>query len=141
MDKNRNLIVSLWLLCALTACDVPSRAPQSHLQDQAQVKNNSANNPRQDVASDLDKQIAAYGSARVIIQLNIEGNEALSPALITAAQDRLIMELSEFEHKVIRRYSSLPMMVLEVDGAASDYLLDSPLVNSVQLDSLSHTMQ
>ena len=65
----------------------------------------------------------------------------LTPALIAEAQDHLILELSEFNHKVIRRYSSLPMMVLEVERGASAYLLDSPLVKSVQPDTLSHTMQ
>lgn len=95
---------------------------------------------------DLDKyaalmaRIDAGGSARIIVELNLPGGADVPSGTIAEAQDQLLRELSDYQYTLVRRYSSLPMLALEVRRDALDYLLSSPQVKSISPDSLMRPM-
>ena len=73
------------------------------------------------VAPTIDPAVRAAvqsGRARVIVELHLPagGEPAAREAAIARAQDAVIARLPAPHASVIRRYASIPMLALEVDG-------------------------
>lgn len=97
------------------------------------------------IAADVAAQVAAGGSARVLVELEVpfaaEGR--LAPArrgeqrgAIASAQAGLAAALADRPHRVVRAFRSVPGMALEVDAGALEALARSPLVVRVTADEL-----
>ena len=89
---------------------------------------------------EIFRAIDRYGQARVIIELKIDHAGELTPSIINTAQDKLLQQLTGYHSKLVRRYSSLPMLTLEVDKESLEFLIRSPLVKSIHFDSRRHSM-
>ena len=95
------------------------------------------------VSPELWQEIRDYGSARVVVQLNVTSRpEAKLPInqrvaqrqAIAHVQDRVIAELAGTHHRVITMSRSNPAVVLNVEREALALLEASPLVSSVTRD-------
>jgi subtilisin family serine protease len=90
--------------------------------------------------------VAREGSARVIVELETPGTvfrpEGFLQSLarlaqrqeIARAQGRVLSRLRAFAHRELRRYSTVPLMALEVDAAALSELEASGLVKRIYED-------
>ena len=94
----------------------------------------------QQAYKEIFRVIDRDGQARVIVELKIEHVDTSRPSIIQKARDKLLQHLSGFHYIVLRQYSTLPMLVLEVDRQAFEILISSPLVDSVHIDSQMHKM-
>jgi hypothetical protein len=70
----------------------------------------------------------AEGSVRVIVELSVE------PAGIGGAQDLVLQSLEGTQHRVTRRYQTVPLLGLEVSAEALRRLARSPAVRNIQED-------
>ena len=95
------------------------------------------------VLPELWQEIRDYGSARVVVQLNVTSRpEAKLPIrqkvaqreAIAHVQDRIIAELAGTHHRVITMSRFSPALVLNVEREALAILEASPLVRSVIRD-------
>lgn len=92
-------------------------------------------------AKELLSEVYKTGIVRVIVSLDMGRDDSAGPRVIATAQEALLEELSLFGVEEIKRYRSIPMIVLNVGPAALGYLLASPAVSSVEPDSIAHTME
>ena len=69
---------------------------------------------------------------RVIVMLRIESSESGS---IRAARDRLLAGLPADGHRLLRTYTVVPAIAVEVSPAVLEALRSSPLVAHVKPDS------
>jgi len=69
----------------------------------------------------IDPQVRASiqaGRARVIVELRVEATDdpARRMALIAQAQDAVLARLREPHARMARRYASIPMLAMDIDG-------------------------
>lgn len=80
---------------------------------------------------------------RVIVQLNVPGQtkqaELMTPAIHTT-QNELMSAMKAYNIRLIHEYDYIPFMAMEVDRAAFEGLLNSPLVVGVEEDILMKPM-
>jgi len=76
--------------------------------------------------------------ARVLVELTVpEADSALRPRAIERAQDALLGRLRGTNTRVFRRYTSVPMVALEIDADALARLeAMSDLVSRVRMDTV-----
>lgn len=95
------------------------------------------------VLPELWQEIRDYGSARVVVQLNVTsrpeaklpmGQKVAQREAIAHVQDRIIAELAGTHHRVITMSRSSPALILNVEREALAILDASPLVRSVIRD-------
>ena len=84
---------------------------------------------------DLIAKAAREGSLRVTVQLRIEPATA-NRGSIAAAQDFVIQELAGTAHRVLRRFTTIPYLGLEVSADALRRLAASPTVIGIREDRL-----
>ncbi|MBU6283607.1 hypothetical protein KGQ64_15310 [bacterium] len=75
------------------------------------------------------------GWSRVIVMLRVNTTD---PASLAALREKLLSGLPPGSHRVLRTYSAVPAVSLDVSPGALAALRSSPLVASVQADSLAH---
>lgn len=85
--------------------------------------------------------IERSGHARVIVALKTEQAKELTPSVIQTVRDKLLRQLSGYHYKLLRQYSTLPLLTLEVDKQSFEFLISSPLVNSIHMDSQKHKIK
>jgi len=88
------------------------------------------------------RQLVAASSARVIVELRLDdsGEPNQHPQAIARAQDVLLSRLPHSHVSVARRYTSVPLLALEIDATALAALEAMPdLVVSVKPDGRSKT--
>jgi len=136
--------LGLGLLYTLVSCAYGDGGLQSVPGDEVVQKETRTETQKSRIDPDkyvgLISQIDHAGHARIIVELNLPDGADDSSASIIEAQDQLIRGLADFQYTLVRRYSSLPMLVLEVRRDALDYLLRSPQVKSISPDSLLRPM-
>lgn len=100
--------------------------------------------------SELFNKVRANGTVFVIVRLHLsvafqaEGNlpdnqsVAEQRARITATQDALQRELQDYTIRVYKTYETIPALAMEVNEAALEALISSPLVESIQEDALTN---
>lgn len=88
----------------------------------------------------LLQETADKGRVRVIVSLNTPGPAPATVAAIAQTQAQLLEDLSQYSVEDIRRYRTVPLLLLEVGSPALRYLIEHPLVLSVEPDRPSHTM-
>lgn len=94
--------------------------------------------PQQRRAAELRSEIDRTGSLRVIVTLQIDGQEPASAEAIRATKERLLAALQGRQYKVLYLYPSQPLLALVVWSDALDVLLSSPLVRSITPDAKRH---
>ena len=88
------------------------------------------------------RQLVGASSARVIVELRLDesGDPNQRPEAIARAQDALLSRLPHSHISVARRYTSVPLLALEIDATALAALEAMPdMVVSVKADRLSKT--
>ena len=88
------------------------------------------------------RQLVGASSARVIVELRLDdsGEPNQHPQAIARAQDALLSRLPHSHVSVARRYTSVPLLALEIDATALAALEAMPdLVVSVKPDGRSKT--
>jgi hypothetical protein len=88
------------------------------------------------------RQLVGASSARVIVELRLDdsGDPNQRPEAIARAQDAILSRLPHSHISVARRYTSVPLLALEIDATALAALEAMPdLVVSVKLDRRSKT--
>ena len=88
------------------------------------------------------RQLVGASSARVIVELRLDdpGDPNQRPEAIACAQDALLSRLPHSHVSVARRYTSVPLLALEIDATALAALEAMPdLVVSVKPDGRSKT--
>jgi len=85
------------------------------------------------------RAVTKRGSARVLVELSVgEADAASRPRLIEAAQDVLLQRLGSAGARMVRRYTTVPLLALEIDAAALARLeAMSDLVSRVRLDTMA----
>ena len=96
--------------------------------------------PSSPAASALLQEATQKGQVRVIVSLAISSEVPQAPAAIAQAQGRLLQDLSAYPVEIVRQYRTLPLLALEVGSSALRYLLEHPLVRSVEPDRPLRTM-
>jgi hypothetical protein len=89
-------------------------------------------------AIDPEVRVATqHGTARVLVELSIaETNSRSRPRLIEEAQNELLHRLREASVRVVRRYTTVPLLALEIDAKALAGLETmSDLVTHVRMDT------
>jgi subtilisin family serine protease len=91
------------------------------------------------IPADLGEALAQSGQVRVLVNLRAPNADGISDdariALIVAARDRVEAQMPRSAHwRVVRQFSLVPAMALEVDSAAISALAESPDVESIALD-------
>jgi hypothetical protein len=75
------------------------------------------------------------GTARVLVDLRVPGSDR---AEIRRVQDQILARLSGTKVRVARRYETVPLLALEINGAALERLKQmGTLVVRVRVDALS----
>jgi hypothetical protein len=72
----------------------------------------SASLPALMIDPEIRREVSA-GRSRVLVELRVESTD---PGAITAAQDRVLRNLPETHATLIRRYTSVPLLALDVDA-------------------------
>ena len=81
---------------------------------------------------------AQSGRVRVLVELRVPADAAQREDAIARAQDAVLARLPRQHATVARRYATIPMLALEIDGAALAALEAMPdAVVSVRADGLS----
>ena len=60
------------------------------------------------------------GRAHVLVELRISGLVGPTTDAIAAVQEHVLVRLADTDHRVARRYTSIPWLALEIDAAALD---------------------
>lgn len=90
------------------------------------------------VSPDLLRKARDQGSVRVIVQLRVGvPGEAPRREDIAAAEQALLLEIAGTPHRVMRLYTTIPLMALEVSEEALKVLAGSSRILSIQEDTLS----
>jgi hypothetical protein len=87
----------------------------------------------------IDELIAKaerQGTLRVIVELTLDSTASPTGATIADAQDRLLAELGGTSHRLIRRFSTVPFIALEVSADALRRLAGSPRVAGIREDQV-----
>lgn len=128
--------LGMGLLFSLVACTYGGGEVQSESDNEVARTESQKGKIAPDKYAALIARMVAGGSARVIVELNLTGGKDVPSDKIAEAQDQLLRELSDYRYTLVRRYSSLPMLALEVRRDALDYLISTPQVKSISSDSL-----
>jgi hypothetical protein len=83
---------------------------------------------------DLIAKATGQGSLRVIVEVKIDAPGPPTPETIAQAQDRVLQELGGTRHRVLRRFTTLPFLGLEVTADALTRLGASAHVAGVRED-------
>jgi hypothetical protein len=76
------------------------------------------------------------GALRVIVELKVDASGPPGRQAIADAQDRVLAELSGTTHRVLRRFTTVPFVALEVSADALRRLAGSPLVAGIREDRI-----
>jgi subtilisin family serine protease len=92
------------------------------------------------VPADLNAALANSDQVRVLVNLRVtvanRSSDDLRKAAIVASADRVLAQMPKTGHwRVVRQFSLVPAMALEVDAASIDALARSPDVASMALDA------
>jgi len=90
-------------------------------------------------APTIDELVAKaerQGTLRVIVQLKVDSTGLPTGAAITDTQDRLLAELGGTSHRLIRRFSTVPFIALEVSADALRRLAASSRVSGISEDTV-----
>jgi hypothetical protein len=91
------------------------------------------------VTATFDELVAKaerQGTLRVIVELKVDSTGPPTGAAIADAQDRLLAELGGTSHRLIRRFSTVPFIALEVSPDALRRLAASPRVSGISEDTV-----
>lgn len=83
----------------------------------------------------LDKA-ARQGSVRVIVELRVDEPAPVSAEAIGRAQDLVLRDLAGADHRVLRRFSTIPFLGLEVSPEALRRLAASAVVVGIREDRI-----
>jgi hypothetical protein len=83
---------------------------------------------------ELTTNAERQGALRVIVELRVDSTGPPTGAAIAAAQDSLLDELGGTSHRLIRRYTTVPFIALEVSAEALRRLAGSPRVAGIRED-------
>lgn len=90
------------------------------------------------VDPEVRAQVAA-GRARVLVELRVEG-DAVGTEAVVRAQDAVLARLPAGHASLTRRYSTIPLLALEIDAVALRALEGmSDLVSGVKADAIART--
>ncbi|MBT6274471.1 MAG: hypothetical protein HOI95_10090 [Chromatiales bacterium] len=93
-----------------------------------------------DVVAELVSLARTDVQVRVIVELRlVPGAEVGEGQAVAQAQQRLLAELAPFRVEVLRSYSSLPMLTLQVGPVGLGYLLGSDRVANIFPDRIAST--
>jgi hypothetical protein len=88
-------------------------------------------------APSIDELIAKaerQGTLRVIVEMKLDPPATASAAAIAEAQDRVLEEMAGTNHRVLRRFTTIPFIGLEVSVDALKRLGRSPHVAGIRED-------
>jgi len=85
---------------------------------------------------DLIAKAERQGTLRVIVELKLDPSGTPDRAAIAEAQDLVVAELSGTNHRVLRRFTTVPFIGLEVSPDALRRLRQSPRVIGIREDRL-----
>jgi hypothetical protein len=85
---------------------------------------------------DLIAKAARQGSIRVIVEVRPEAGGPPSPEAIAQAQDLVLQELTGTDHRVLRRYRTVPFLSLTVSTDALRRLAGSLFVSGIREDTV-----
>jgi hypothetical protein len=85
---------------------------------------------------DLIAKAERQGTLRVIVELKIDPSGSPSAAAIAEVQDRVLGELAGTNHRVLRRFTTIPFIGLEASADALRRLGGSPSVAGIREDRL-----
>lgn len=74
------------------------------------------------------------GTVRVIVEVRPDAGTPPTPDAIRAAQDRVLQELAGVDHRVLRRYRTIPFLTLAASADALRRLAASPWVAGIRED-------
>jgi hypothetical protein len=83
---------------------------------------------------DLIAKAERQGTLRVIVELKMDLSGPPTRESIAAAQDLVIQELAGTNHRVLRRFTTIPFLGLEVSADALRRLPGSPHVAGIRED-------
>ncbi len=121
----RRVLIALPAALLLAGCDVPIGTPSRDAEGVPVV----------DEKSRL--------SSQVIVRLRFDAPEGAAPdseayrTALVAAREKLMVELGEMPHRVVRTYDVMPLVVLAVSPADRPALEKLPSVASVEEDRLN----
>jgi hypothetical protein len=140
MGKKHFHLVCSGLLVCITSCNTHAVHPAPVDENMDAASTPQINDIDRSRYADLFIQADQAGTVRVIVELSMQSNGDSSTNSVTEAQDRLIRELSNFQYKLVRRYTSLPILTIEIGRDALEYLIHSPHVKSIHPDTLHRPM-
>ena len=85
---------------------------------------------------ELIAKATRQGSLRVIVEVVTDGSPPFPREAIAQAQDRVLQELAGTNHRVIRRYATIPFLGLTVSADALRRLAGSLFVAGIREDQL-----
>ena len=83
---------------------------------------------------DLIAKAERQGTLRVIVELKMDSSGPSTRESIAAAQDLVIQELAGTNHRVLRRFTTIPFLGLEVSADALRRLSGSAHVSRIRED-------
>ena len=83
---------------------------------------------------ELVAKAARQGTLRVIVELKLDPPGPPTPEAIAQAQDRVLQELAGTDHRVLRRFTTIPFMGIEMSADALRRLAGSAHVAGVRED-------
>lgn len=86
---------------------------------------------------ELAAKAARQGPLRVIVELKLDAPGQPTREAIAQAQDQVLQELAGTDHRVLRRFTTIPFMGIEMSAAALRRLDGSAHVASVREDRLN----
>jgi hypothetical protein len=91
------------------------------------------------VAPEVTSQLAHGDRARVLVELRLAGDAPQRNEAIVRAQDAVLAHLPSTHAQVVRRYTSVPLLALEIDATALNALRTLPEVLAVKADQAMRT--
>jgi hypothetical protein len=85
---------------------------------------------------DLIAKAARHGTIRVVVEVRAEAPGPPTPDAIARAQDLVLQELAGTDHRVLRRFTTIPFLGLAVSADALRRLAGSPLVSGIREDRI-----
>jgi hypothetical protein len=85
---------------------------------------------------ELFAKAARQGTLRVIVEVLPEGSAPYTREAITQAQDRVLQELVGTNHRVLRRFTTIPFLGLAVSADALRRLAGSLFVGGIREDTM-----
>ncbi len=84
--------------------------------------------------AELIAKASREGTVRVIVEVRPEGGGPPTPETIGAAQDAVLGELTGTDHRLLRRFTTIPFLGLAVSAEALRRLAASPRVAGIHED-------